>query len=150
MFILWLFAGPLVLRGFADWRTQDATASLSCSTGVGETDCAITLPSQHEYTTMSFVTVTETSPGSGDKTSETTIASSRDQLTVTGLLASTSYNFDVDYKEQNDAVDNGGNELLRQMPWAAPLGLLLAGILLVGSALGLARIGSRGVRGIGR
>jgi len=70
---------------------------LTCSTGVGETTCTITLLVAHETATCTNLTVTETSPGSGAKTCGG-VAADKTTVTVTGLTASTSYTFSVAYR----------------------------------------------------
>lgn len=108
-------------------RTQPANDTPSCNTGAG-TSCSFTIASRHEYSTPTFMTVTETSPGSGDHTSNTTIAADRVTLTVTGLTTSTSYNWSVDYTERAALVSAGANEVLSRLPLFITLGLLAVAV----------------------
>ncbi len=104
-------------------RTVDAEASgLTCTTPVGITTCSTTLPTEHEYTTTTRMTVTETNPGSADHTANTTVASDRVTLTITGLAANTVFTMTVDYAEQATGVSSTLNGLLRVMPVLLLLG----------------------------
>ena len=72
--------------------------------------------------------VTETSPGAGDHTSSTTIAADRVTLTVTGLSASTSYNWSVDYTERAALVSAGANKVLSRLPLFLVIGLMAVAV----------------------
>lgn len=87
---------PLADR-VTDARSDAASDALSCSTGVGETSCALTLASPHLFDTMTGVTVTETAPGSGDRTDDASIGGNQSEVVVEELTASTSYDFTVAY-----------------------------------------------------
>ena len=84
-----------------DTRTNDKTeTSLSCSTGAGETECDVTLESDHFWSPGNAgLVVTETSPSSVVRTSDS--SASANVVTVAGLSGSTSYTFTVSYQIAN-------------------------------------------------
>ncbi len=110
-------------------RTQGAQdVALGCTSNTGGT-CSITLTSAHEYSTTTFMTVTETNPGSVVRTGETTVGTDRVTLSITGLNTSpTAYTFTVDYTERNDLLPEGANEVLSRLPIILILGLFATGI----------------------
>lgn len=129
---VFLIAGTLgdVTTAIESTRTIDnSETALACSTLALETSCDITLPIQHGYTDTRAMTVTETFPGSGDVTANSTLASDRVTLTISGLVQLTSYTFDVDHKIEDTAIDGLTRELLRSLPALWPL-LLMAFVLI--------------------
>ena len=109
-------------------RTQAATSTPGCTSDTAGV-CTITLDSDHQYSTTTFMTVTETSPGSADRTSGTTVGSDRAILTVTGLNTTpTAYLFSVDYLERNALVSEATNEVLARIPLILVIGALAVGI----------------------
>lgn len=106
-------------------------AGLTCTTGAGSTSCAVTLVSPHAFAfAADGMTVLETSPGSADRTSTSTLASNRTTLTVAGLSASTAYTFTVTH----DTDDTNNNVILntvleRMGLW---IGLAIVAMLAVG------------------
>jgi hypothetical protein len=101
-------------------------AGLGCSTGVGETACSVTLAAASAFDGMGFVTVTETSPGSADRTGDSALAGNGVTLTVGDLVPSTAYTFGVSYRTVRDGVPAPLNAAMQ-----APLQVLLgfAGVL---------------------
>ncbi len=122
-------------------RTDDAAETgLVCSTGVGQSSCNIVLAVKHQYSDTTQMTVTETSPSSVDRTSTTTVDPDRVTLIVGGLVASTAYTFNVDYKQIAANVSDGLNDFLRQVPVLVVIGIfavaLLAAVAVIGGRPG--------------
>ncbi len=126
-------------------RTQAAQdVALGCTSDTSGA-CTITLTSAHEYSTPAFMTVTETSPGSVDRTAATTVGVNRITLGITGLDTSpTAYTFTVDYIERNALVSAGTNEFLSRLPLILVIGLMVSGI---GGAIASWAVIRRGGRG---
>lgn len=123
---------PAIAENISDVRTEASQETgLGCSTGVGETSCSVTLAAEHAYPDTTDMTVTETSPGSADWTSATTVGTDRATLTVTGLTASTSYTFTVDYRAVAANIGDPLNSVLTFVPFLWGLG----GVLLVAVAV---------------
>ncbi len=98
---------------------------LNCSTGVGEMSCDVTLTAMHAYPNTTAMTVTETSPGSADRTALSSLnASDRTTLSVGGLSASTAYTFTVDFAVVDSNVSGSLNQLLASLPLLLVVGLL--------------------------
>lgn len=110
-------------------RTQTAqNVGIGCTSDTSGA-CTITLSSAHEYSTSAFMTVAETSPGSVDRTSGTTVAANRITLSITGLSTSpTAYTFTVDYTERNALLSVGANEFLSRLPLILVIGLIASGL----------------------
>lgn len=89
---------PDIISGAEAARTEDASEALNCSTGVSDTSCDLSLTDEHAYAGTTELTVTETSPGSGDRTSDSTVGTDRVTITVASLATSTAYQFDVDHR----------------------------------------------------
>lgn len=118
-------------------RTDPTTATgLACTTGVGETSCIITIPTNHQYSDTTQMTVTETSPSSVDRTSTTAVGSDRTSLSVSGLASSTSFLFDVDYREIAANVSAGLNDFLRQVPVFVVIGIFAVALLATVAVIG--------------
>ena len=113
-------------------RTVEASeVGLTCTTLAGETSCAVTLVSPHAFAfTADGMTVLETTPGSVDRTSTSTLASDRTALTVAGLTASTDYTFTVTHDTDNTNQNVILNTVLERMGlW---IGLAIVAMLAVG------------------
>lgn len=98
--MVWLITAslPAIASTVSGVRTDPASETgLMCTTGVGETSCTLTLAAEHGWADTSDMTVTETSPGSADRTAQTTVQSDRTMILVSGLSPSTSYTFTVQY-----------------------------------------------------
>lgn len=131
---------PTIVPLAEDARTDDATeVALVCTTGIADTSCAITLADIHEYNDTTQMTVTETAPGSGDRTSNTTVAADRVTLTIASLATSTAYTFTTAYKIQAADISGPLNDLLRFLPLLIPLGLVALVLIAVIRSLGLIR-----------
>ncbi len=96
-----------------------------CSTGVGQSSCDVTLIASHAYADTTAMVVTETSPGSADRTSNSSIsASDRVTVTVSGLSASTAYVFTIDYAIVDPSVSGPLGQLLASLPLLLVVGLV--------------------------
>lgn len=116
---------PDIVSGAESARTDDAAESLGCTTGVSTPSCNVTLSDEHAYADTTAMTVTETSPAAGDRTSGTTVAADRVTLGITGLSAtSTAFTFDVDYKVVDAGVSTMLNGVLSRFGIIIVLGLL--------------------------
>lgn len=124
---------PAITAANEDVRTDSAQETgLSCSTGVGETTCTLTLAAAHAYPDTSGMVVTETSPGSTDRTSAATVQADRTMVALTGLTASTSYMFTVDYAVVATNVSSGLNAFLSFVPFLWGFGgLVMAAVAVV-------------------
>ncbi len=76
-------------------RTDPSTVALACTTGVGDTECDVSLPRPAFDNTTTNLTVTESSPGAGSRSA--LIANNRTTVTVQTLSTSTAYTFNVAY-----------------------------------------------------
>ena len=122
-----------------DVRTQARTATgLGCTVASNATSCDITLPSKHQYDTLARATVTETSPGSNvNRTSDSTLGSNRITISITGLTASTSYLFTVNYYELAQGVNQNTADVMSLIPLFMVFGTLIISILWLLSSLGV-------------
>lgn len=130
---------PLITERNTEVRTDSAQdAGLMCTTGAGETSCDITLSDESAFADMSGITVTETSPGSGDRTDDSTLGDDRLTISVSGLSPSTSYAFTVDYLVVNSQVADatGLDGFLAALPLIFAAGTIL---LTVGAAIWVLR-----------
>ena len=116
-------------------RTDPSTETgLTCNTGAG-TSCTITLAAVHQYSDTTSMTVTETAPGATDRTSISTVATDRLDVTISPLTTATAYTFTVLYAIQAANLDDGTADLLRVfIPLVA---LLLVAAVILGSVTGL-------------
>ena len=131
---------PTIVPLAEDARTDDASESaLVCTTGAAATACSFTLAQIHEYNDTTQMTVTETAPGSVDRTANTTVASDRVTLTVASLATSTAYTFTTAYKIQAADISGPLNDLLRFLPLLIPLGLVALVLIAAIRGLGLIR-----------
>ena len=128
-------------------RTQAAQdVGIGCTSDTSGA-CTLTISSAHEYSTNTFMTVTETAPGSVDRTSSTTVQVNRTSLDITGLSTTpTVYTFTVDYTERNDLLSEGANEFLSRLPLILILGLMVVGVGGAIAAFAIIKPGSGGGR----
>lgn len=125
--ILVMVSLPAIASTSAAVRTDAAQdTGVNCTTGSGETSCTITLAAEHAWPDTTAMTVTETSPGSADRTSQSTVQSDRTMVLISGLTASTSYTFTVDYAVQASDVSDALNSLLVPLPLLIVLVALVA------------------------
>jgi len=133
---------PNIASEITDVRTDPASqVGLGCATAAGETSCTLTLAADHAFPDTSAMTVTETAPGSADRTSSTTVQTDRSMITIAGLSESTSYTFNVDYAVVAPDVDAGLNAFLTFMPFIVGVGavVLVVAAVVIGFGLYLAR-----------
>lgn len=98
---------PDILTYANEARTNSASQAFACTTGVGQTSCALTLTSAHAFPSTSGMTVQQTAPSSVDVTASSSLSEDRLTVTVAGLLASTSYSFTVTYLAADADVSTG-------------------------------------------
>lgn len=124
-------------------RTEAVTeAGLTCSTGVGEASCSVTASQVHAFVDAGAgATVTETSPGSGDRTADATLGSDGLTWTVSNLDPSTNYEFTIDHLVVDSDIPSWTAELLHQFPVMWLLGGVV--VLVAGIIAGIAILGSR-------
>lgn len=126
---------PTIVNKNEALRTDPRTSTgLQCATGSG-TSCSITLPSAHEYADTSFMTVTETNPGSSDRTATSTVSANRLSVTVSGLSSSTTYTFNVAYSEKAANISEGLNDGLKLSPLIIVAGIVVIAVLAGGGAI---------------
>ncbi len=105
-------------------RTNAAQQTgLACNSGSG-TSCSVTLTSEHAHRDTTGVVITETSPGSVDRSSGGSLGTDRKTLTVSGLTTSTAYVFTVDYLTVDANVSGTLNQFLVSLPLLLVVGLL--------------------------
>ena len=129
---------PTIASEVTDVRTDPSSqVGLGCSTGVGETSCTLTLAADHAFPDTSAMTVTETAPGSVDRTSTTTVQTDRSMITIAGLTASTAYTFDVDYVVVAANVSTELNAMLTFLPFIIGVGafILVVAAVIIGFGL---------------
>ena len=96
---------PDVMDAAETARTELATQTgMSCTPGAGETSCDVTLDTEHAYAITDGMTVTETAPGSTDRTDDTTVGADRLTLTIAGLTALQPYTFTVEHRVVDPTV----------------------------------------------
>ena len=117
---------PDIVTGAESARTENAAEVLGCTTGVAIPACDVNLTlGEHAYADTTAMTVTETSPGAGDRTAGTTVGVDRVTLTIASLSAtSTPFIFDVDYKIVDPDVSTLLNSILSRFGILIVLGLL--------------------------
>ncbi len=109
-------------------RTEDATESDTCTTGAAESACSFNLNIEHAYATKTELAVTETSPGAGDVTGNSSLDPNRVTITVSSLATSTIYAFAVDHKIVGAGVSTLLNSVMSRFGLIVVVGLL--GLLL--------------------
>lgn len=118
-------------------RVTATSEGLSCITAAGETSCNLNLTDAHMHFDTTEMTVTETSPGSGDRTAGTVVRiSDRQQIAVSGLSGGTSYNFTVAYLKQATDVSDMMADVLN----LAPVFFLFGPLALIVIAFGWAML----------
>ena len=132
-FILTIMLGP-ISKQVNELRTDAQTdTGLACTTGAAETSCTATLSNQSAYEpTAPNWTVTETSPGSSDKTSSSTLDSNLTSVTISGLSNRTSYVFSIEYFKVNAEVNSATNLDSVLKRWNLLMVVGLMAILVVG------------------
>ena len=107
---------PTIASESETLRTEDVTETgLACSTGAA-TSCSITLAQAHAHGNTDHMVVTETSPASTTVTSQTSVGTNRETLTITGLAISTSYIFDVAYAIVDPSLTPGSADVYHVAP----------------------------------
>ena len=83
------------------------------------------------------MTVTETSPSSADRTTDTTVGADRVTLSLTGLAATTTYTFTVDYEkvDAQASTATGLPDFLILAPIFFVLMMLVIGVIVGGAAM---------------
>lgn len=120
---------PQVASLSHDARAEAVLAEAhACATAAGQTSCAIVLDHPHLHDTTVHLRVLETSPGSQDRTSATSVASDQQTLTISGLSPETAYQFAVDYEREHGALGPAGG-LLGAFPLLFTIGMLLLGVV---------------------
>jgi hypothetical protein len=124
-----LLAGTLTdLVGLVDEaRTNDATEIDVCTTNASG-DCIISLSEPHANKDGSGLGITEIAPGTGDVTGNGSLAENLTTINMSGLLATTAYTFNLDYKVVDDNVSGPLNQLLVVFPLLLVVGLLALGL----------------------
>ena len=118
-------------------RTDPTTQSwLTCSTD-GAGACTITLADAHMHSDTSGMTVTETSPSSADRTTDTPVGADRVTLSLTGLASTTTYTFTVDYEkvDAQASTATGLPDFLNLAPIIFVLMMLVVGVIVGGPAM---------------
>lgn len=124
---------PDIVSSAENARTDAAAEALGCTTGADEATCDLTLSEEHAYADTTALTVVETSPGAGDRTSNTTVGEDRVTLTVAGLSAtSTPFTFDVDYSVVDPDISAMLNGVLSRFGILIVLGLLAVMVFWIG------------------
>ena len=118
-------------------RTDPTTQTgLTCTTD-GAGACTITLADAHMHSDTSGMTVTETSPSSADRTTDTTVGADRVTLSLTGLASTTTYTFTVDYEkvDAQASTATGLPDFLNLAPIIFVLMMLVVGVIVGGAAM---------------
>jgi len=122
-------------------RTRSVTDSnvSTCTTGVGVTQCEIDLTETSQYSDISVNggSVLETSPSSVDRTDQTTLNNDRTKITITGLTASTSYIFDINFFGLASGVDQTTSNVMQYIPMVIIFGVLFISLLWLLSTTGV-------------
>ena len=110
-------------------RTQAASDSTACT--ASGTTCTFTLSNAHENFNTDGMTVAETSPGSGDVTSNASLnATDRVTVTQSSLTNGQAYTFNVTYLQRHTNVDPEQNVVLTWFVPVAAIGMVIAGALM--------------------
>ena len=126
---------PWVLGTAEAARTQMAgETGLVCATGAGETTCSVSLAVPAAYADMTGATVTETAPGPGDRTGDSTMASSQTSIAVADLVENTSYTFDLVYPRVRSTVPGALDQALQSLQYILGIfgAAFVAAIIIVG------------------
>lgn len=135
-FVLSVMLLPISQR-VNDLRTDTQTDNgLACTTAIAATSCIVTLSTESAYEPSApNWTVTETSPGAGDKTADSTLGSNLQSVTISGLAGSTAYTFNATYFRVNTAVASATNldSILKRFNLILTIGTMA--VLVVGVGL---------------
>jgi hypothetical protein len=104
-------------------RTNAATEIDVCTTNANG-DCVIGLSAAHANSDSAGLFITETSPGSGDRSSNGELQSNLQTINMSGLTALTAYTFTLDYLVVDANVSGSLNQLLTAFPILLVVGLL--------------------------
>lgn len=118
-------------------RTDPTTATgLTCTADSGGF-CVFNLPTTHMHSDTSGMTVTETAPGSGNLTTDTTVGADRIALTVKDLTQAVTYTFTVAYEQVDAQAANatGLPDFLNLAPIIFILMMLVVGVIVGGAAM---------------
>ena len=142
LFILTIMLGP-ISKQVNELRTDAQTdTGLACTTGAAETSCTVTLTNKSAYepSAPNWV-VTETSPGSSDKTSSSILDSNLESVTISSLSNNTSYVFTVEYFKVNAEVQSATNldSVLKRWNLLLVVGLMAVLVVGVGFSYNYAR-----------
>tara|TARA_R100000322_G_scaffold43980_2_gene27598 strand:+ start:1691 stop:2173 length:483 start_codon:yes stop_codon:yes gene_type:complete len=134
--LLFAFFLPNIISTGNTARFSSTTQPLSCTTGAAATSCNVLLKDSTtnvEYpsanTTMEGITVLEQSPGTVDRTTQTTLSNDQSYLVIAGLTGGQTYNFSVTWPKINDGVGTGLNQLLRSLPLLVVIGMAVVLVL---------------------
>ncbi len=119
-------------------RTDPTTQTGLVCTADSSGNCLITLSSPHMHADTSGMTVTETAPSSGDKTSTSTVGNpDRAEVTVSGLTSGVTYTFTVAYEkvDANAANATGLPDFLNLAPILFVMMLLVVGVVIGGATM---------------
>ena len=78
---------------------------------------------------MEGITVLEQSPGTVDRTAQTTLSNDQSYLVIAGLTGGQTYNFSVTWPKINEGVGTGLNQLLRSLPLLVVIGMAVVLVL---------------------
>ena len=134
-FILSIMFNPIATKVNNLRTDQQIDTGLACSTGLA-TSCTVTLTQKSAYEPVApNWSVTETSPSSVNRTTTSVLSSNLQDVAVSGLIASTSYVFTVDYFKVNTSVASATSldSILKRFNLLIVIGLLI--ILVVGAGL---------------
>ena len=98
-----------------------------CTTALAATSCTVTLDHTTVEQNTYNMTVDETSPGTVNRTSTTAVAEDYETLTISGLTASTTYAFSIDYQRDNPANTSATTGVLKVTPLLFVLGIVILG-----------------------
>lgn len=120
-------------------RQTSASESLSCTVAVGGNSCSVTLSDPHVHGTLAHATITETAPGSVNRTSSSSLAVSNHQTVTVGnattpLTASTTYTFAIAYEKRATGVSVLFDDLAKLI---VPI-IVVA--VIVGTTIGLGKV----------
>ena len=134
LFILIMAATPIIADLTHDEQATAVSENDSCATGAG-TSCSVTLDNAHIHAGTTHMTVTETSPGSSDRTATSSLSNvDRTTLTISSLTTATTYNFTIAYERRNSNITAQVNDMLSIFP----AGFFFGFFVLIGIAVVMA------------
>lgn len=89
---------PDIIATTDDMRSVATTEAGKTCTTDGAGACTISLGGETYKFDTEGMTVTETSPGSADRTSQTTVSADRTEITIASLSPTTGYTFTIVYQ----------------------------------------------------